>query len=305
MAEGQGGLESQEIQVTKASVTEINSVRNTPQAEFPGDSINIAPERSLNRDILEYGLGGMALENSPHVMEHLGSEKIGHLADEISDFYNFPQDVRNRGQKADVYIVKDESLAELEEMELMNNKKGEMEKLTTEEDKNKFRQSIKKIAQQTQGKDVRLGEGKRVTLIKNSKKDDGITIPHEMLHVMVRDEKIKIAGLGNNNLDEAATEALALHFKYQNLDIENLTTKILNGEIKSGYGGHTARLLTSMYSTEFGDKPFGFKELSQYYSHSFPVKDGAFAQSMIKDLLSRMPVELQKGSQIDIASLLN
>jgi hypothetical protein len=221
------------------------------------------------------------------------------LVNKISDFYDVPQKAREDGLTSEIFIVKDESLDELNARNIRLDRSSERRELKTEEDIAKFEQSIK-----LQAKD-RLGvyestqfQGKKrgAVLLKESASSKKNKI-HELLHSMGSMGDLRTLG-ERNSLNEAVTEILALHLEYPDLDAYDLHSRINNGEINdASYTEEVCKMLEIISLTEQKSAGlFTIKDLAKYYFYGSQLQDNNPADLMIEEISQKIGPELQQST---------
>ena len=151
----------------------------------------------------------------------------------------------------------------------LTERSGEREKTATED------------AEAMGGVTIPSENGESVILVKKEGPFDREHVKdHETLHAMSRDKDGKYDGFNtnidilsgsysHNNLNEAATEILALDMKYPELPLKEMANKVIKGEINAGYGINVYKMLSIMDGTSQNENPFTVKELAKYYLHNF------------------------------------
>lgn len=288
MSEG-SGLENAEIK-------KIVEPPKTPDSPIAEKSTDIKSERSLARDLADFALGKMDFEQSPHVVEHVDRAELGRLISEIAAFYDAPQRAINNGMKADIFVTKDDSFIKFKEVMVRHQLKEEIQKIETEEEKEKF---IKEEAQITEGFRISTKLGKEIILIGEKSGLDRRSLEvHEILHSMSQGEAGEPSGFEKDgkwtNINEATTELLTLHFQYPNLNVEDLYLKVYDKEFNCGYRDGVKTMLLMMLRTDYNNKPFTFNDLAKHYFHDVRVENDAFVGSLIGQISSRALPELQE-----------
>jgi hypothetical protein len=253
----------------------------TTQAENSEGNITIG----LKKDLNDYmGGKGTSLKDSSHVVKQIDQSEVINLEDKITKLFKPQKTKEPEGLGLEVYIVKDDSLNELNASDMRRDMQTETKALKTNEEVNKFEQSIKVKAESMCGRyeqGIINGELKGVILFKESAASEQGII-HEIMH-----SKGGLHSDSGNNLNEATTQILTLHTQYPNLDVVNLYDKIVSGEIISvGYPDLVVQMLSIMKYTD-ENNPFTIEDLAKYYFHDNSAKEHVLAESMIEEIASK------------------
>lgn len=287
MAEGEG-LENQEVQtVDKPPIAEDKKSPSLPVP--PEKELQKPPEANVN------------LDNDPNVIEHVDRVKVETMVRKIGEFYDVPQEAIEQGLRSEIYILNDAGFRRhannyIEQL-IRREGKGEIETISTDdeiakvfysangssiEEENRNRafmnqlivQKAREHADEMGGSTIPLDNGKSVIIIKEGSSIDRETLEvHELIHAMSIGKDGKIGGFRSGektgphrNIDEAATQVLALAFQHPELTPKDF----LLSEIKTPYASHVRKLLTAMFTTSQSGNPFTFKELAEYYFYQEP-----------------------------------
>lgn len=267
------------------------------------------------------------LEKDPDAVERISSTNSEALVNKIAVFYDCPETAIKEGLKSKMFILNERGFNKTVEIYLRKLLKrvgvGEEELIRENSDRAmieialgrtvaKKNKGIDEVNQETIG-DIRkrVGnmdgicipqeEGSLILIKRNPEKiDEEEAKTHELLHTMPKRRNGTGGGFKseagiNKNIDEAATQILALALKYPKLTVEELSEKILiSKEIKSAYKLYVARLLTIMYATSKSKEPFAVKDLSSCY---FYRGKGESVHLMRVQLIRRVREDLRGRAQ--------
>lgn len=286
--------------MAEAVASDIPTEASPPPRVLP-EKVGSTQARTLLKDLKACVSGEINFKESPHIVEYVDKTRVEELVNQITAFYGVSQNVKEKGLKTEMFVLKDDSFTEFEK-ELMRRTEVERrgEGLTTRRGEEK---SIMEAAQCVEGRILLLKSTRAMfVLIREKSKFDRKNIEiHEIIHAMSTDEDGKQSGFsrGNNmwhDINEAATEILTLHFQYPDLDVEDLYEKVYMQEIKCGYEYDVRTMLLMLLRTKYNQKLFTFNELAKYYFHDVQVENNAFAESMAKEISARVSAELHRDT---------
>ena len=254
-------------------------------------------------------INGVKEELGSDLVEHEDKAKVEARVRKIGERFDAPQSAIDQGLKSEILVIKNErfnqELIEEEKDSLTEKEREEYGKIMTDKYSNK--EDLAKARENffsKHEKDLTERSGEREkTATEDAEAMGGVTIPsengestilvkeegpfdrehvkdHETLHAMSRDKDGKYDGFNtnidilsgsysHNNLNEAATEILALDMKYPELPLKEMANKVIKGEINAGYGINVYKMLSIMDGTSQNENPFTVKELAKYYLHNF------------------------------------